>query len=41
MTRDIMQVRVSVKHTLSTNPVDSSQQLAHALMCVDALGDAL
>lgn len=36
-----MQVRVSVKHTLSTNPVDSSQQLAHALMRVDALSHSL
>ena len=33
-----MGLRVSVKHTLSTNPVDGSQQFADALMRVDTLG---
>lgn len=34
-------MRVSVKHTLSTNLVDSSQQFSDALVRVDALGDTL
>lgn len=41
MVRHTVQVRVSVKHTLSTNLVDSSQQLAHALMRVDSLSHSL
>lgn len=41
MARDTGDQRVSVKYTLSTNLIDSSQQFSDALMCVDALSHSL
>lgn len=40
MARDTVLVYAFIKHTLSTNFVDGSQQFAYALVRIYALGDA-